>query len=140
MSLYRITPVLNAVMDVISDAGYVVTDDVVTDTGEYVIVNNVTTPDPDVLVLRGPTVSEILVQVTAVGDSREWCLLVGEDVRESLCAQENRVGSSTLPETPGIVFGMPTSMGDGQYRLVHGVHQWVETFRVSWQTVIPPAS
>lgn len=104
-----------------------------------VIIDPVTTPDPQWVTMGAPERSTMLIQVTIRDTTREGCRLAGDHVRDVLTSR--RRGGAVYPlDAAGYTFDVPTSQQDGHVETSGGVHTWVETFRLGWQyRVAPPA-
>lgn len=135
MSLYRPTPVLEAISDHL-DAFMPEQISVEVDAGEW------TTDQIVVELVGGPTVTsihwgghdyaQIAVQLTCTGRDRTSARLMGDLTREYLVAQD-RHGSPVHPLTlAGFVFDPVESNADGFVQTGNPT-SWVETYKVRYQ-------
>lgn len=135
MSLTRTRVPLEAVRTLLTvemPPVYVVNLDEGTLASKEVVIESVTTPDPQWVTLGAPERSTFLVQVTIRDTSREGCRLAADHVRDVLTARD-RGGAKYPLDAAGYVFEVPTTQQDGRADTSGGVHTWTETYRLTWQ-------
>lgn len=97
-----------------------------------VVLYPVTSPRVQWFTMAAPEKATMLVQATIRAGSRDACRLAGDFVRDVLTAR--RRGGAVYPlDAAGYVFDVPTTQSDGHVETSNGVHEWVETYRISWQ-------